>query len=587
VADIDNNATAPSTLGAADRYLVQRELGRGMMGVVYEALDTVLGRTVAVKTIELAFTVGESEREDFERRFFTEARVAANLSHPGIVVCHDVGKDPGSGKLFIVFEHLKGQTLGERVAAGPIPWRESVSIVARLARAIHHAHTQRVIHRDLKPANVMLLEPGEPGSGRDGETAVKIMDFGVAKVESLVRQLTAAGLALGSPLYMSPEQVLGQSSNARSDIFSLGSVLCTALLGRGWFEAPSMPAILARVIHDDPPVVSAILRGLPAALDRILARSMAKRPEERYPTAAAMADDLEDVLAGRTPRHTGDGTPLPGSVPHPDSDDPLLSELTSLVTVDPAATQTGNVLADLVEGHATTATRVRAARRRSWLLYGVSAAALAGFALVAVTYRTLNRGTTIPPTDAALATPTPTRAEEPIPRPTEATLPPTTPRPLAPSPEGRTEAPAPPPAAAPTGARRAGAKPTPAAAPTPTAEPVVTVAAADTPAPVRSHIKLAVEHSLENGRLIVWVDGVLALETPLRAETAKNSGRRLERVLDVDPGRHEVKVEVSWDEKRRLERQIVDVAPKTTCRLSVRLGGLIKGLGLEWMCPAP
>jgi hypothetical protein len=116
---------------------------------------------------------------------------------------------------------------------------------------------------------------------------------------------------------------------------------------------------------------------------------------------------------------------------------------------------------------------------------------------------------------------------------------------------------------------------------------VVTVAAADTPAPVRSHIKLAVEHSLENGRLIVWVDGVLALETPLRAETAKNSGRRLERVLDVDPGRHEVKVEVSWDEKRRLERQIVDVAPKTTCRLSVRLGGLIKGLGLEWMCPAP
>jgi len=565
VADIDANSTAPSTLGAADRYLIQRELGRGMMGVVYEALDTVLGRTVAVKTIELAFTVGESERDEFEHRFFTEARVAANLSHPGIVVCHDVGKDPGSGKLFIVFEHLKGRTLGERVAAGPIPWREAVSIVARLARAIHHAHTQGVIHRDLKPANVMLLEPGEPGqSGSDGFTAVKIMDFGVAKVESVVRQLTAVGVSVGSPLYMSPEQVLGQSSDARSDIFSLGSVLCTALLGRGWFEAPSIPETLARVIHDDPPVVSAILRGLPAALDRVVARSMAKRAEERYPTAAAMADDLEDVLAGRTPRHAGEGRLSPDSGTDADSDDPLLSELASLVTVDPAATRTGNVLADLVEGDTPAASAVRPARRRSWLLYGVSAAALAGVAVLVVSDRTLDRGTTIPPTDAALATPAP----PPTPSPEDPT-------------EGPTEGPAAPPTATPIGARRAEARPTPAA------EPVPTVAATETAAPVRSHIRLAVEHSLESGRLIVWVDGVLALETRLRAETARKSGARLERVLDVDPGRHEVRVEVSWDEKRRLETQIVDVAPETTGLLSVRLGGLIKGLGLEWTCPAP
>jgi serine/threonine-protein kinase len=495
-------------------------------------------------------------------------------------VCHDVGKDPGSGKLFIVFEHLKGRTLGERIAAGPIPWRESVSIVARLARAIHHAHTQGVIHRDLKPANVMLLEPGEPGPSRsERETAVKVMDFGVAKVESVVRQLTAAGVSVGSPLYMSPEQALGQPSDARSDIFSLGSVLCTALLGRGWFEAPTIPEIVRRVIHDDPPVVSAILRGLPTALDRILARCMAKRAEERYPTAAVMADDLEDVLAGRPPRHTGDGSLSPDSVSRADSDDPLLSELTSLVTVDPAAPRTGDVLADLVEGGAPAATAIRAARRRSWLLYGVGAAALAGVAALVVTHRTLDRGTTMPPTDAALASPTP--IEEPVPRPTEAALPPATDEPLAASPEGPTEAPAAPPTAAPTGARSAEAKLTP------TAQPVVTVTATDTPAPVRSHIKLAVEHSLENGRLIVWVDGVLALETRLRAETGRRSGGRLERVLDVHPGRHEVKVEVSWDEKRRLETQIVDVPPETTGLLSVRLGGLIKGLGLEWRCPAP
>jgi hypothetical protein len=121
----------------------------------------------------------------------------------------------------------------------------------------------------------------------------------------------------------------------------------------------------------------------------------------------------------------------------------------------------------------------------------------------------------------------------------------------------------------------------------PAAEAVVNVAPVDAPAPVRSHIKLAVEHSLENGRLIVWVDGVLAFETRLRPESGKKSGGRLERVLDVDPGRHEVKVEVSWDEKRRLETEIVDVAPKTTGLLSVRLGGLTKGLGLNWTSPAP
>jgi hypothetical protein len=210
----------------------------------------------------------------------------------------------------------------------------------------------------------------------------------------------------------------------------------------------------------------------------------------------------------------------------------------------------------------------------------VSAVALAAVAALVVTYRTLDQGTTIPSTDAAPATPTPTPTEEPILRPTEAALPPATDEPLAPSPEGPTEAPAAPPTAAPTGARRAEAKLTP------TAEPVVAVAPPHTPALVGSHIKLAVEHSLETG-LIVWVDGVLALETHLRADTARKSGGRLEKVLDVRPGRHEVKVEVSWDEKRRLETQIVDVAPERTGLLSVRLGGLTKGLGLEWTFPAP
>jgi serine/threonine-protein kinase len=507
-----------------------------------------------------------------------------------------VGKDPESGKLFIVFEHLKGRTLADRIADGPIPWPESVSIVARVARAIHHAHAQGVVHRDLKPANVMLLDPGEPGQrGSHGETAVKIMDFGVAKVESVVRQLTAAGVAVGSPLYMSPEQALGQPSDARSDIFSLGSVLCTLLLARAWFEAPSVPGIVARVIHDDPPVVSAILPGLPAALDRIAARAMAKRVEERYPTAAAMADDLEDVLAGRAPRHTGGGASSPASVPSADTDDPLLSELTSSLTVGPGAARTGDVLADLVEGHATAVTTRRAARRRSRLRHAVSAAALAGVAALAVAYWT-HRGSTAPPPDAALAPPTPTATEEPIVRPTEVAPPAAADEPLAPAAETPTETPA-----APTVAPTAAATVAPAVVPTvvptetsrpqaqlePPVEPAVSVAPADPPAPTRGRIRLAVEHSLDDGRLVVWVDGVLAFETRLRAETARKSGRRLERLLDVGPGRHEVRVEVSWKAKRRLETRIVDVAPGATGLLSVRLGGLMKGLGLEWTSPAP
>src|SRR5450432_3145067 len=174
------------------------------MGVLYEAEDTVLARTVAAKTIELAFTASEGTSREFERRFFTEARVAARLSHPGIVVCHDVGKDPASGKLFIVFEYLSGRTLADRAAEGPMDWREALGVVVQVARAIHHAHEHGVIHRDLKPANIMLLAAGtSAASAGRAEAVVKIMDFGVARLESLGQRLTRTGQSFGTPLYMS------------------------------------------------------------------------------------------------------------------------------------------------------------------------------------------------------------------------------------------------------------------------------------------------------------------------------------------------------------------------------------------------
>jgi len=278
----------PQTLA---RYQIQGEIGRGMMGVVYRALDPALGRIVALKTVQSVFPLPEEQQKAFEERFLSEARVAAGLSHPAIVVVHDVGRDPEAGALFIAFEYLQGQTLSELTATGPLEWREAFRIAGRLAEALHHAHARGVVHRDIKPGNVMILPNGDP----------KIMDFGIAKLAS--SQLTAAGEFFGTPSYMSPEQALGEAVDGRSDIFSLGSVTYLMLTGAKAFEAPSVPAVLNRVARHDPPPPSQFARELPSDVDVVVMRALAKRPSERYPDGRTLADDIEDALAGRPLRH--------------------------------------------------------------------------------------------------------------------------------------------------------------------------------------------------------------------------------------------------------------------------------------------
>ncbi len=529
------------------------------MGVVYEAEDTFLGRVVALKTIEPSFGLSAGVMEEFEQRFFTEARVAARLSHPGIVVCHDVGKDPETHKLFIVFERLLGQTLAERLSAGPVPWREALDIVARVARAIHHAHEHGVVHRDLKPANIMLLPSG-------GE--IKIMDFGVAKLESNRVRLTATGQSFGSPLYMSPEQALGHWSDSRTDIFSLGSILCTLLVGRPWFEAPNIPKILARVVHDDPPVLSSVRPGLPDELDRIVAHALAKRVDARYQTASALADDLEDVLAARSPRHTQGWIVGPMSLS--ESEDALLAELTAPSGVDPGAVRTGtvNVLASLVD-EPPAPPRPIAGRARRFLLFAAAAliaAAVAGAIVrpgratapateIPVVREAVREATSAPATSA----PTTARAVPAM------TAPPIEPK--------RTDPPAP-----------------------PTVEPVGEAAVTSAPEAdprAATRLRLDVSHPLENGRLIVWVDGVVVVETKLQGDVAKKVvGFKIreghaEKMLDVTPGRHEVKVEMTWDDKRRAGTTLVDVVPETTGLLEVRMARVTKDLSLEWSSLAP
>ena len=276
----------PAQIG---RYEIRGELGRGMMGVVYEAHDPALGRSIALKTIRLALAATDGERADFERRFLTEARIAARLSHPGIVVVHDVGRDTERGILYIALEHLHGRTLAEQVSEGPLDWRDALRLVAGVADALYYAHKQGVVHRDVKPANIMVLPTSEP----------KIMDFGIAKLETA--HVTSPGQFFGTPLYMSPEQALGHAVDARTDLFSLGSVAYLLLAGKPPFEAPSVPGILARVAYQHAKPLSEMGRDVPPDAEYVVARAMAKSPEDRYADGRTMAEDIADVLAGRPP----------------------------------------------------------------------------------------------------------------------------------------------------------------------------------------------------------------------------------------------------------------------------------------------
>ena len=277
-----------TSLSRIGRYEIRRELGRGTMGIVYLAEDPALERSIALKTIDLAFAVPAPERKGFEQRFLAEGRVAGRLSHPGIVVVHDVGRDEDTGILYIALEYLQGRTLAEVTENGePLPWREALRVTAGLARALHHAHHHGIVHRDIKPANVMLLASGEP----------KVMDFGIAKAPHI--ELTSAGQLFGTPLYMSPEQALGQSLDGRSDLFSLGSITYTMLTGKQAFRADNVFQVLARVTQEHPDPPSAVNPDVPPEVDLFLKRALAKAPADRYQDGEAMARDAEDLLEGR------------------------------------------------------------------------------------------------------------------------------------------------------------------------------------------------------------------------------------------------------------------------------------------------
>jgi eukaryotic-like serine/threonine-protein kinase len=263
------------------RYRIQAELGRGAMGVVYKALDPVLDRTVALKTIVL----GEDaeERAEFHARFFQEAKAAARLNHPALITIYDFGEE---GSLaYMAMELLNGMELSERMARGPIPLYMAISIAQQVAEGLAFAHDNGVIHRDIKPGNITLLPRGR----------VKIMDFGIARLKASELK-TQLGTRLGTPKYMSPEQSGGGAIDHRTDIFSLGIVLYEMLTGGRLFHAENLTEVFHNVATFVPPPPSRIKPEVSALLDLVVMRALAKKPEDRYGSAWEMADDLRNCL---------------------------------------------------------------------------------------------------------------------------------------------------------------------------------------------------------------------------------------------------------------------------------------------------
>jgi len=262
------------------RYVIESEIGRGAMGVVYKATDSVLQRIVAVKTVNMAL---EREHADkYEARFYQEARAAGGLNHPNIVTVYDAGK--AGDVVYMAMEYIQGVELRSLFTEGtPMGVAQALSIAAQVAEGLGYAHQAGVVHRDIKPANIMVVAEGP----------VKITDFGIARMRASA-DLTQTGVMLGSPKYMSPEQVIGKRADHRSDIFSLGVILYEMLTGAAPFSGENVTALMYQIVNFAPPAPSAVNRAVPEMLDFIVAKMLAKLLEERYPDARELARDLRE-----------------------------------------------------------------------------------------------------------------------------------------------------------------------------------------------------------------------------------------------------------------------------------------------------
>ncbi|MBL8315647.1 MAG: protein kinase [Rubrivivax sp.] len=284
------------------QYELVRKVGAGAMGAVYLARDTDLSRDVAIKLVHPTWA-REEDRLQTEERFLREARSAARLNHPNVAVVYQVGRD--AGVTFIAMEWIAGTDLGQVVGRGPLPWREATAAIRDAAAALVAAHAQGLVHRDVKPSNLMRLASG----------AVKLVDFGLARLHEAPSDLTVSGAVLGTPAYMAPELFQAQAATPASDLYSLACTYYHLLTGRVPFPGAHMVSVMQQHVGTPMPDPRAEIPDLPAAVARIVARGAAKQPQQRYKDAASMLADLQAALDG----HAGAAPSTAPGQPHGDA----------------------------------------------------------------------------------------------------------------------------------------------------------------------------------------------------------------------------------------------------------------------------
>ncbi|MBX7152971.1 PEGA domain-containing protein [bacterium] len=263
------------------RYEINEVLGQGAMGIVYKGVDPKIGRTVALKTLKTTSEIPEQQLAEFKRRFSQEAQSAGRLTHPNIVTIYDVGEEEGLA--YIAMEFIKGKPLDDLIAQKhPLSVDQIVKIMVQICDGLGYAHKNGVIHRDIKPANIILTD----------DQVAKITDFGIAKISS--NSATQTGLVVGTPSYMSPEQITGKPIDNRSDIFSLGAVFYELLTYEKAFPGDNITTVMYRVVHENPTPINIVNMMVPTAFGQIIQKSMAKNPNDRYPDAESLGKDIQN-----------------------------------------------------------------------------------------------------------------------------------------------------------------------------------------------------------------------------------------------------------------------------------------------------
>ncbi|UXY29119.1 protein kinase domain-containing protein [Streptomyces sp. HUAS TT20] len=267
------------------RYELAEKLGQGGMGTVHRGVDRQLRRTVAVKLLSSELAHDPQSRARFRR----EAHAAAALNHPAVATIHDVGEEPhlDGPRPYLVMEYVQGTTLAEVLHGGPLPVAEAINVACAVLDALRHSHERGIVHRDIKPSNIMLTGPG----------TVKVLDFGIAKAfTEAATRITGSGAAIGTPAYLSPEQINGAEIDHRADLYAMGCLLHELLTGQTPFRGESPFAVMHQHLYAEPEPVSRLSPQIPPAVEAVILRALGKEPKERFADAGQMRGALADAL---------------------------------------------------------------------------------------------------------------------------------------------------------------------------------------------------------------------------------------------------------------------------------------------------